>query len=66
VVVLRRYVVGADTPITQMITAPQWQPPLGWQVLVALFVLLSGAFFGWAVRLALVARRDELRPAVMA
>jgi len=59
VVVLRRYVVGAGTPITHMITAPQWQPPLGWVVLVALFMLLSGVFFGWAIRLAVLAGREE-------
>jgi len=41
---LRRYVVGNDTPITEMIYDPQWQPPLGWPVLVASLIVVMAAF----------------------
>jgi hypothetical protein len=54
VLVLRRYVVGAATPITAMLGDPQWQPPLTWPVLVAGFVLASAALALW---LSLLARR---------
>lgn len=59
VFVLRRYVVGIDAPIRQMLSAPQWQPPLGWIALVALFIISSGLFFAWIVRLAILSSRRE-------
>ncbi len=47
VVVMWRYVVGAAEPISEMWKNPAWQPPLGWMTLVALYALVSLAFFGW-------------------
>lgn len=47
VLVLRRYVIGAGTPITQMFHHAQWQPPLGWVTLVVFFVVFSAAFFAF-------------------
>ncbi|GIT81030.1 hypothetical protein LLS1_26990 [Leifsonia sp. LS1] len=41
---LRRYVIGNAEPIGQMLKDPQWQPPLGWPVLLALFLIASAAF----------------------
>ena len=62
--VLRRYVVGTSQPITAMLSAPQWQPPLGWPVLVALNVLGLVAFAVWTVRSARrLARVEEATPA---
>lgn len=57
--VLRRYVVGNATPITQMISNPQWQPPLGWPVLVALMVVTWLAFAAWLVWRAVIASRID-------
>ena len=59
VLVLRRYVVGNATPITQMFSNPQWQPPLGWPVLVALMVATWLAFASWLVWRAVVAARAD-------
>lgn len=53
-VTLRRYVVGTDDPITSMITAPEWQPPLGWFALVALYGIAVAGFAAWVI---VVARR---------
>jgi hypothetical protein len=39
--VLVRYVIGGQSPIGEMLSAPQWQPPLGWPTLVALYGLAS-------------------------
>ena len=50
VLVLRRYVVGNDTPITEMIYNPQWQPPLGWPVLVVALVVVTAAYTVLLVR----------------
>lgn len=47
VVVMWRYVVGAAAPISEMWKNPAWQPPLGWINLVALYALVSLAFFVW-------------------
>lgn len=54
VLVLRRYVVGASVPITHMVSAPQWQPPLGWMLLCGLFAIVMVAFTAWIIRLAMV------------
>lgn len=54
---LRRYVVGSDSPITQMISAPEWQPPGGWMLLVTAFVLASAAYAAFLVRAAVNAAR---------
>ncbi|MBC7441242.1 MAG: hypothetical protein H7311_01725, partial [Ramlibacter sp.] len=64
VLVLRRYVVGNAEPITQMISNPQWQPPLTWPVLVALMVVTWIVFAAWLLRRAVVAAR--LDPVVAA
>lgn len=47
VVVLRRYVVGNEHPLSEMWSDPAWQPPLGWPSLVALYALTSIAFLLW-------------------
>lgn len=59
VLVLRRYVVGNSTPITQMISTPQWQPPLGWPALVALMIVTWLAFAAWLVWRAVIAARID-------
>jgi hypothetical protein len=50
--VLRRYVIGDSVPIGGMFKDPQWQPPLGWIALTAVFVVLSAAYFAWIGMLA--------------
>lgn len=47
---LRRYVVGSSHPLSQMVTDPSWQPPLGW---IALTLLLAV----WAALAVFVAYR---------
>ncbi|WP_206750141.1 DUF2142 domain-containing protein [Cryobacterium lyxosi] len=50
VVVMWRYVVGSEQPISEMWKNPAWQPPLGWPTLVALYALVSVVFVlgtGW-------------------
>ena len=42
--VLRRYVVGNAAPLTEMISHPLWEPPLGWPTLVASLILVMIAF----------------------
>lgn len=39
--VLVRYVIGAQSPLGQMLSDPRWQPPLGWPVLVAAYAVAS-------------------------
>lgn len=48
IVVLRRYVVGIDHDIVEMLIDPRWQPPGGVVVLVAMFtfVTVSTIIFG--------------------
>jgi len=47
VFVLRRYTIGLDRPITTMLTEVEWQPPLGWVALTALYLLVTvGAYLG--------------------
>jgi len=58
VAVLRRYVIGDAVPIGGMFKDPQWQPPLGWIALVAIFAVLSAAYFVW---IGLLARRVSVR-----
>ncbi len=44
--VLKRYVVGADATYTQMLVAPDWQPPGGWiAVTLVLLTIMSVATF---------------------
>ena len=43
--VMYRYVVGLDDPISMMWRAPEWQPPGGWPLLVALYSLVSLGYF---------------------
>lgn len=63
VVAMRRYVVGTNHPITAMLSAPEWQPPLGWPVLVALNVLGVAAFAAWNIRSAIhFAQVEDLTP----
>lgn len=40
--VLVRYAIGME-PLSRMLTAPQWQPPLGWIALTAAYALASAA-----------------------
>jgi len=63
--VLRRYVVGNGTPITKMINHAEWQPPLGWMTLFALFIGVSGFFFFWLCRLAASSARAEVLSSVI-
>lgn len=44
--VMYRYVVGLDDRITEMVLAPEWQPPGGWMLLVGLYAIVS---VGWGV-----------------
>ena len=60
VLVLRRYVIGASVPITHMVSAPQWQPPLGWMLLCALFAVVMAAFTAWIIRLAIVSATEPV------
>ncbi|MDP9028526.1 MAG: DUF2142 domain-containing protein [Actinomycetota bacterium] len=59
VAALRRYVVGTGATITKMVTAPQWQPPLGWPTLVVLAALTVIAFSVWNARSAMQLARAE-------
>lgn len=59
VVVMQRYVVGSDEPISAMWKNPAWQPPLGWPTLVAIYALVSLLFVIWTSRLASRAARLE-------
>lgn len=58
--VLRRYVVGVDTPITHMVSAPHWQPPFGWILLCALFGIVMVAFTAWIIRLAVISGSEPV------
>ena len=61
--VLVRYVV-ADDPLGEMLTAPEWQPPLGWLALTAGYVVVSlglVALLGFATRW--IVRREAVVPA---
>ncbi len=53
VVALRRYTVGADVPITEMLDEIAWSPPIPWQVLVLVYGLVSAGAAVWAIRVAL-------------
>nr|WP_240898230.1 DUF2142 domain-containing protein [Agromyces luteolus] len=55
--VMYRYVVGLDDRITEMVLAPEWQPPGGWPLLVALYALASAAFAVFVGRLGVAAAR---------
>ncbi|MFD4423054.1 DUF2142 domain-containing protein [Agromyces sp. NPDC058484] len=58
--VMVRYVIGGQAPLGQMLSDPQWQPPLGWPVLVAAYALASlalVALVGGTARA--VARRER-------
>jgi hypothetical protein len=55
--VLVRYVIGR-APFGEMISAPQWQPPLGWPTLCAAYLLVS--ILGWAA-LGLLSQRIHRR-----
>lgn len=59
--VLRRYVVGDSKPVGAMLKAPQWEPPLGWPVLLGVFGVLCVAFvvFLWSLHRA--TEREQLR-----
>lgn len=39
--VMARYVIGGQSPFSQMISDPQWQPPLGWLALVVAYAVGS-------------------------
>jgi hypothetical protein len=55
-----RYVVGLDDRITEMVLAPEWQPPGGWVLLVGLYALVSAAFAVFVGRLGSRAARLDL------
>ncbi|GAA1059534.1 DUF2142 domain-containing protein [Agromyces bracchium] len=55
--VMYRYVVGLDDRITEMVLAPEWQPPGGWMLLVGLYSLASAAFAVFVGRLGAIAAR---------
>jgi hypothetical protein len=57
--VLVRYVVGTDVPVSAMWKDPAWQPPLGWPTLLVLYGLTSVALAGWLGRIATRAARAE-------
>ncbi len=57
--VLLRYVVGTDVPVSTMWKDPAWQPPLGWPTLVVLYGLTSVALAGWLGWIATRAARAE-------
>jgi len=60
--VLVRYVI-AKAPLAEMLTAPQWQPPLGWLTLMAGYALASlalVALVGLATRW--IVRRERFAP----
>ncbi|MRX42895.1 DUF2142 domain-containing protein [Agromyces kandeliae] len=58
--VMYRYVVGLDDRITEMVLAPEWQPPGGWPLLVTLYAIASAAYAAFIGRLGvLVARLDS-------
>jgi len=57
--VLLRYVVGTDGPVSTMWKDPAWQPPLGWLTLVALYALSTVAFTVWVGMLAAQAAESE-------
>lgn len=68
VVVLWRYSVGTDVPITTMLRETSWHPPLHWALLAGLYALLTLATVVWA----LLAQRpqkdldiDDAQPAVI-
>lgn len=60
VVALSRYVVGIDRPLTDMLRAAAWQPPLGWLVLTVLFSVVIALAAAWIIRLAVTMSRSEM------
>lgn len=58
--VLVRYVIGGQSPLGQMISDPQWQPPLGWPVLAAAYAVGSLALVALVGGTSqVVARREQ-------
>ncbi|MDR6904635.1 hypothetical protein J2X63_000321 [Agromyces sp. 3263] len=58
--VLVRYVI-AKAPLAEMVTAPQWQPPLGWPALVVGYGLASLALIALVgIATERIARRDAI------
>lgn len=57
-VVLHRYVVGAGASVAAMLTAPAWQPPMGWPALVVAHLLVSSLFAVWLSRIAIRSAAD--------
>jgi len=58
--VMVRYVIGGEASLGEMISAPAWQPPLGWPALVVGYGVASIAFVvlvGMAA--SLIARRES-------
>ncbi|TFD11995.1 DUF2142 domain-containing protein [Cryobacterium sp. TMT4-10] len=58
-IVLQRYVVGTELPVSAMWREPAWQPPLGWPTLVVLYGLVSLLFLMWSGRLAMRSARAD-------
>jgi hypothetical protein len=58
--VLVRYVIGAQSPLGQMLSDPQWQPPLGWPALVAAYAVTSLALVALVgITSQVIARRER-------
>ena len=58
--VLVRYVIGEGTPLGTMLTAPHWQPPLGWPTLAVAYTIASA---GLVVLVGMAARSIDRREA---
>jgi len=54
---LRRYIVGLNGALSDMLLRPSWQPPLGWLTLSALMA-------GWAIAASVLLYRAVVRPTV--
>jgi len=65
--VMVRYVIGGEASLGEMVSAPQWQPPLGWPALTVGYLLASLALVALVgVAGTVVARRDPLTDAPVA
>lgn len=57
--VLVRYVIGGEASLGEMVSAPQWQPPLGWPTLTITYVLASLALIALVGSAAAIIGRRE-------
>jgi hypothetical protein len=57
--VLVRYVIGGEASLGEMVSAPQWQPPLGWPVLAVAYTVASIALVAlFGIAATRIARRE--------